>query len=740
MMCRRREDFTAERHAQSEVMSGELVSGNYFALLGIGPAIGRVFTSSDDLHMGAHPVAVLSHAYWMTRFSGNRGILGQTIRLNNYPFTIVGVSQTGFDGLEPGLPSDIFVPMAMTPAVFPTVDFAQMFDRRRRWVNAYGRLKPGMTMERAKAGLQPLFHQILTMEVREPAFRHATDYDEKQFLKMWLDVIPGSQGNTVLRRQYEKPLWVLTGVVGLVLLIACANLAGLLTARGAARQKEIAVRLAIGSSRRRIVEQLLTESLLLAGAGGAIGIAVAVLTIRGLLAFLPPNTSGYAISSSPDWRMLAFSLGLSLVTGILFGLIPALEVTCPDIADTLKGQSAGVMGGMAQMSLRKLLVGAQVALSLLLLVGASLFIRSLANLRSLDPGFHTRNLVQFALSLDAIGYDQNHARAFFKLLEQRLRSLPGVRSAGVAADAVLSGDEWSNSITVAGHASKPGEDIDAYMNAVTPGYFQTLGIHLLAGRNFSESDEATTPKVAIVNRSFAKHYFGDEAEAVGRRIGRGSDPNTPTDIEIVGVVNDAYYENLRQPPPREVFLCGTQARQFGGTVYVSTEQDPRSAFGGIRAVVHDLEPKAPVMRMKTFEQQEDESLATERMITTLSSGFSILATALAIIGLYGVMAYMVGRRAREIAIRMALGAMRGNVVWLVMREVLLVVGGGIAIALPLVLGLTRLVEAQLFSVRPNDPVSIATATLVLAIVAVLAGYIPAQRAAGYEPSSVLRYE
>jgi predicted permease len=737
MMCRYRLNTTVGVGSETEVAIGELVSGNYFPMLGVGAARGRLFTADDDLHVNAHPYAVLSYAWWQTRFAGDPRIVGRAIRVNNYPLSVVGVARPGFDGMEPGLPVEVFIPMAMATAVRP--GFSSMWDRRQRWVNVYGRLKPGESIEQAKAGLQPLFHQIIDGEVQMPAFRNATPYDKQQFLKMWMDVFPGSQGNTNLRRQYEKPLQVLMGVVALVLLIACANLASLLTARAAARQKEIAIRLAIGSSRGRMVRQLLTESLLLSLAGGAAGIGLAVLMVKGLVAFLPSTLTGYAIASSPDPRMMAFTFGLSLLTGIAFGLVPALQSTKPAIAPTLKEQAGNVMGGTAQVSFRKVLVAAQVTLSLLLLIGAGLFVRSLANLHSLDPGFRTANLIQFSVSPPLVGYDLQGTRAFFKRLEERLPAIPGVTSAGLASMAVLSNNEWDNGITIEGYHAKPGEDLDPHFNAVSPGYFDTLGIKLLAGRFFTSRDAVDAPKVAVVNASFAKRYFGDGV-AVGRRFGLGTDPGTKIDIEIAGVVADTRYESLRDEIPREVYLCNPQWPQFGMVAYVRTSRELAASFGAIRAAVRELDPNLPVYNLKTLERQLDESLIAERLIATLSTAFGILATALAILGLYGVMAYMVTRRAREIGIRMALGAAAGSVLWLVMREVLVLVAAGIGAGLPLAWGLTRLIQAELYGVTPNDPLSMALATLLLAAVALLAGYVPARRAAGYDPVRVLRYE
>jgi predicted permease len=369
-----------------------------------------------------------------------------------------------------------------------------------------------------------------------------------------------------------------------------------------------------------------------------------------------------------------------------------------------------------------------------------LFLRSLANLRLLNPGFRTSNIVQFSVSPASVGYDAARSRAFYQHLEERLRSLPGVSGAGLANMQVLSGNEWDNSVTIAGYQPKPGEDIDPHFNAVSPGYFATMGIHVLAGRDFAVKDDFPAPRVAVVNASFAKRYFGDGV-AVGRRIGQGSDPGTPTDIEIVGVVNDTRYEGLRDEIPRLVYLCVAQLQGVSSqNVYVRTERDPDQAFASVRGAVRELDANLPLVGMKTLDRQLDESLVTERMIATLSGVFGGLATVLAIVGLYGVMAYMVARRAREIGIRMALGAMAGNVVWLVMREVLVVLGAGIAAGLPLAWYMSRLVATQLYGIDPMDIPSVAAATALLAVVALLAGYIPARRAAGYDPSRVLRYE
>jgi len=738
MMCRYRLGFSIAADSQTEAVNGELVSGNYFPMLGTRPALGRLFTTNDDLHPGAHPYAVLSYTWWKTRFAGDPHILGRTIRVNDYPLTVVGVAQPAFEGMEPGLPAFIFIPMAMAREVRP--GFIAMFERRSRWVNVYGRLKAGMSLEQAKAGLQPLFHQIIESEVTQPGFRDATPYDRQQFLRMWLNVMPGSQGNTNLRRQYEKPLWVLAGVVGLVLLIACANLASLLTARAAARQKEIAIRLAIGSSRARMLQQLLTESVLLSVAGGVAGLGLAVAMVKGLLAFLPTVVTGYAISSSPDWRMLAFTFALSLLTGIGFGMAPAIQSTHPNISLTLKEQAGAIGGDGAQVTFRKILVAAQVTLSLLL-IGAGLFARSLSNLHSLDPGFRIRNLVQFSVSPRAIGYSANRSLEFFRKLEEGLRRIPGVHSAASANMAVLTGNEWDMWVTIDSFDRKSGEPPDPHFNAVSSEYFETLGIPVLQGRAFTPKDDANAPKVAVVNARFARRYFGNGI-AVGHKFGVGSSPSTPTDIEIVGVVGDTRYESLRDEIPLEVYLSNRQQSggMFGQVVYVRTERDADNAFRAIRAVVREIEPNIPIVNMMTLERQLEESLITERMIAALSTVFGLLATVLATLGLYGVMAYTVARRSREIGIRIALGARSGNVVWLVMREVLLLVAGGVGIGLPTALALSKLVRAQLYGVEPDDPLSIAAATLLLAAVAVLAGYVPARRASGYDPVRVLRYE
>jgi len=738
MMCQRQQDFTVSISSEAEAVRGELVSGDYFPLLGVQPALGRLLEGKDTLNVGTDPVVVVSYSYWMSHFGGDRQVIGRTIRVDKYPLTIVGVARPGFGGLEPGLPASIFVPITMAPIIVPGYDFGSRFlDWRLRWTNVYGRLKPGVTIAEAKTGLQPLFHQILEMEVRQPDFRNATPYDKEQFLKMGLDVIPGGQGNALLRHLFQKPLWLLMCVTGLVLAIACANIAALLLARAAARQKEIAVRLAIGSSRLRIARQLITESLLLATVGAAAGTALAVAIVRGLLTFLPSQVRGYDISSSPDQGVLGFSMLLALGTGLAFGSVPAVQGTRPDVAKSLKEQSASVTGGPYRF--RKALVALQVALSLLLLTGATLFIRTLKNLRSLNPGFQTHNVLHFEVNLESAGYDLDHAHAFLRNLEERMKGIPGVESAGSAQMPLLSSGGWvAPMIVIAGYSPKPGEDMTAHVNSVSPGYFETLGIHLLAGRVFRESDTRESLPVAVVNESFVKRFFGNEP-AIGHFVGKGNDPSAPANMEIIGIVNDTDYENLREAAPRQIYLCAAQHIP-GSHVYVRTTQDPRSAFASIRKLAHELGPQVLIQDMKTAEQQVDDSLATERMIASLASGFSLIAIALAAVGLYGVMAYMVTQRAREMAIRVALGAMAGRVIWLVMREVVLLVATGIAVALPLILVLNRLVRSELYGVSPGDALSITFSMFVLGCIALFAGYIPARRAMNVDPIVALRYE
>jgi predicted permease len=717
------------------------VSGNYFALLGIHPAAGRLFSADDDTPLGAHPYAVLSYAWWQSKFASSPDVIGQTIRVNGYPTTIVGVSQRGFEGMEPGIPASIFVALNVAPAVRP--GFNDMLNRRHRWVTVYGRLRPGVSLEQAQAGLQPLFHQILQSEVAESAFRNATAFDKDQFLKMHLNVLPGSQGNTMLRSQYERPLWVLMFVVGMVLLIACANLASLLTARAAARRKEIAIRLAVGCSRFRMIQQLLAESLILSASGAAAGIGIAVVMVNGLLRFLPANITGYDISSSPDYPVLGFTLALCFVTGIGFGLVPALQSTKPDLAPVLKDQTGNGIGSIrgdgAQWNFRKAALAVQVTLCLLLLIGAGQFLRSLANLRSVDPGFRTSNVVQFSVAPRSAGYDANRTIAFYRSLEQRLQSLPGVHSSGLASMAVLTTTGFDRAITVEGYGGVRGEVIKPHFDAVSPGYFETMGMQVLAGRNFSIKDDSDAPRVAIVNASFVRTYFGNRL-AVRRHIGMGTDPGTPTDIEIVGVVNDSRYESLRSEVVPEVYLCTLQQQPNAQIVYVRTEGNPDGALRAIRSAVQELGPGLPIFNMKTLNRQVDESLVTERMIATLSTVFGILATLLAIVGLYGVTSYTVTRRSREIGIRMALGAQRGNVVGLVMREVLILVLAGVILGLGCSTALSRIAGAQLYGVGPNDFVSMAQATLLLTAVALISAYIPARRAASYDPAQVLRVE
>jgi len=736
MFCIRETPLSLSYGGRTERVSGELVSGNYFGVLGVGAALGRVFTADDDKFQGAHPHAVISYGYWQSRFGGDPGVIGRKLMINGYPFTIIGVSQSGFTGTDPSYGPQIRVTMMMSMKL---LRFLNLNDRRSRWVTAFGRLKPGIDLKTAKISIQPYFHQLLEMEVKQAAFAKAAPEMKQSFLRMSMDILPAAKGRSELRRQFSAPLLVLMATVALVLLIACANVANLLIARATARQKEIAVRLALGAGRRRIISQLLVESSLLSVTGGLAGLGLAVWIDHTLIGFLPESTTPLGISSTPDWRILMFNIALSVVTGVVFGLIPALQSTRPDLAPTLKDQANAVVGGSSVL-LRKSLVVAQVSLSLLLLIGAGLFIRSLRNLKDLDPGFRTTNLLAFKVDPALNGYKEERSLAFYRNLYQSLNAVPGVENASLAVMPVLEGDEWDQWVTIDTYKPKSGELPDPHMNFVFPGYFKTMEVPLLVGRDFRPTDVVTSPKVCIVNETFAKKYFGS-VNAIGHQIGMGIDPGTKTDITIIGVARDTKYESMRDEIPTEVFRPYQQMDFATGMVaYIRTAHDPGQIFSAVRRTVHDLDPNLPLFDMITLEKQMEDSLVTERLVASLSTAFGLLATLLASIGLYGVMAYTVARRTREIGIRMAVGAAGGDVLWLVMREVLILLAVGVGVALPVAWALTRYVRAQLYGIQPTDPASIALATFGIAAVAALAGYLPARRATRVDPIRALRYE
>jgi putative ABC transport system permease protein len=546
-----------------------------------------------------------------------------------------------------------------------------------------------------------------------------------------------AMGFSGLRNDFSTALIVLMCMVGLVLLIACANVANLLIARAFARQREIAVRLSLGASRGRLVQQLLVESLTLSFAGAVVGVFLSVVLTRSLLAFIPSDSSPILISARPDLRILAFTLVLTSLTGVIFGLVPALRASRVDLWETLKVTVGSMTGGRGSLFLRKGLVTAQVALSFLLLFGAGLFVRSLQNLQKTETGVALDNLVSFQLSPALSDYDTPRAMALYQQLQERLRSSPGVKSAAFASVPILSGDEWDSSTSVEGHRPADGEDMQAFMNALSPGYFETMQIPILEGRDFKPGDARDDSKVAIVNRRFAEHFFKG-ASAIGKHIGRGTGPKTKLDIEIVGVVADSLYEGPREGVRRQVFVpnWGKNSAVF----YVRTRNASASAYGLVRNEVKQLDAAMPVYALKTLESQLDETLLTDRLIALLSAGFGVLATLLASIGLYGVMAFAVARRRKELGIRLALGAQPWFVIWLVMREVLLLLSIGLAIGLPAALGLGRYVSSQLYRIEKNDPTVAITTIVVLAIVSAAAGLIPAHRASRIDPILALRHE
>ncbi len=739
VLCRRLVSTSMSADGQTERVEAELVSGNYFSMLGVGPALGRVFNSKeDDQTYSGHPVVVLDYEYWVSRFAKDPAVVGKKILVNNYPMTVVGVSAQGFAGLDPARAPQIRVPILMKPVMVPEWSFLQMDDRRTRWVQVFGRLKQGYTAESAGAPLQGMYMQIRQYEMTLPAARNWSQYARDRFMQGTIVVEPAATGYSGLRNSFSKALIVLMCMVGLVLLIACANVANLLIARAFARQKEIAVRLSMGATRGQLIRQLLVESLLLSFAGGVAGIALAVAMTRGLLALVPSEGNPLLIQPEPDLRILGFTFGLTMLTGVLFGLLPALKASRPDLWSTLKDTVGAIAGAGGSLYLRKGLVAAQVALSFLLLFGAGLFVRSLQNLQTTETGFREiDNLVTFQLSPALNGYDAPRTMQLYRELLERLRAMPGVRGAAIASVPLLHGWEWDSSLTVEGHQAKDGEDMQGFMNSLSPGYFDTMGIPLLEGRDFRLGDEKEKVGVAIVNRRFAEHYFGEKS-AVGRHIGFGSAPGTKLDIEIIGVVANTLYEGPREGLRRQVFVPNYGNRSVA--FYVRAGMGSAAVYGAVRGAVKGLDAALPVHEMKTLGDQLDQTLLTERLIALLSAGFGLLATLLAAVGLYGVMAFVVARRTKELGVRIALGAKPGQVLWLVMREVVVLLGIGLAVGVPSAIGLGQYVSTQLYGVKANDPWMALWTVMVLAVVSALAGLIPARRASRIDPILALRFE
>jgi predicted permease len=721
-------------NGQSERVNAEVVTGNFFDVLGVRPALGRVLSPSDDGAPGTNPVVVLSYGYWTRRFGGDPSILNQAISINGHPMTVVGVSARGFEGVQVGAPPDVMAPVTMKAQMTPT--WNDLENRRARWLTVMARLSPGVTRERAEAQMNVVYRQILQAEVATLPTTSSQAFRER-FVSKHLDVLPGARGLSDLRSQFNTPLVVLMCMVGVVLLIACANIANLLLARAASRQREVSIRLALGAGLGRIVKQQLAESVVLAAGGAGVGLLFAAWTGSFLLAALPGNGGDRGLHANPDARVIVFALALALVTALVFSIMPSFHATRTSVSGALKEEAGSVAGGGRQARVRGALVVAQVALSMVLLSGAALFARSLFNLKSVDPGFAIDHLVAFSIDPSLSGYDVARSRTLFQRIQTELASLPGVRSVSMAEIGPLTGNDWGMTIKVDGYVPKENEDMNPSVDAVGPGYFSTLGVPLVAGREFTPADESTSPRVAVINETLARYFFGS-TNPIGRRFGFGRD--RATDIEIVGVVKDTRSQNLRKEPVRFVYIPYTQDPSLGSlSFYVRAATDAAPA-SSIREAVQRVDPSLPMYDMKTMSTQVDESLFVDRMVAALSVAFGALATLLAAIGLYGVISYAVARRTREIGIRMALGAERTRVLWLVLREAAVLAGAGIGAGIVAALLLVRYVQSQLYGLSATNPRTMLAAAVVLAFVALLAGYVPARRATAIDPILALRTE
>jgi predicted permease len=728
--------FGANLAYRGHTMSGGglLVSGSYFPVLGLQPALGRLLGPGDDPAAGSEPVVVLSHAYWTNRLGADAGVLNQTLIVNGHPLTIVGVAPPGFRSTTLGLEPEVFAPITLREQLVP---WASGFDNRRSyWAYVFGRLKPGVSIEQARAGLNAIYRPII-MDVEAPLQTGMSEQAMARFLAKEVGVEPGRRGQSSVHGEARVPLIFLMSVTGIVLLIACANIANLLLARAAGRTTEMAVRLSIGAGRRHLLAQLMTESMVLAALGGLAGLLFARWTLVSIAATLPAEVAS-TLTFTLEGGIVAFAAVLALATGIVFGLFPALHSTRPDLVSTLKAQAGQPSGARAAKWFRVGLVTAQIALSMALLVSAGLFVRSLANVSRVDLGVQIDNVVTFGVSPDLSGYDADRTRAFFERAEEELATIPGVTHVALARVPLLAGSTWGSNVSVEGFEAHPETNTTANYNQISAGYFRTLGIPLMSGREFTPADTQGTAPVAIVNEAFTRK-FNLGREAVGKRMATGN--TTDLTIEIVGVVRDAAYSQVKQEIPPLFFRPYRQSeRVMGMSVYVATSLAPESLLTTMQSTIARIDPHLPLEQLKTLPQQVRENVFLDRMISTLSAAFALLATVLAAIGLYGVLAYTVAQRTREFGLRMALGADAGRVRRLVLRQVgvMTLVGGSIGAAGAMALGHTA--RSLLYEMTPWDPAVFGAAAVLLGVVAIAAGYIPAYRASRVDPMSALRYE
>jgi predicted permease len=712
-------------NAQTDATRGELVTGNYFDLLGIRPALGRLLTAEDSQTRGSRPVAVLSHGYWTRRFGGNPAILNQTLVVNGTPLTVVGVAEAGFRSVGAGESPALFVPVTMAGEL----NFgAQALDNPHGyWLNLFVRLRPGVSREQASAALAVIWQRILASDVdRLPGARR------ERYLAKRLELLEGGSGISSVRNDVKAPLYLLMGMVGLVLLIACANVANLLLARAVTRGKEIAIRVALGASRGRLVRHVLAESLLLSLSGGVVGLIVASWTGHLMLGVVPEDLPTAGLTAELDARVLAFTFSISLVTGLLFGCAPALRATRPDLAPVLK---QGAVAPFGQARLRRVLVAGQIAISAMLLAAAGLFANSLHNLRTLDPGFRAAGVDSFSVNPRLLGYKPDRTQRLLADFLRELRTIPGVAGVSMSKWTVLSNSIDMRAMTVEGYQYPPGAGYAVNNNTVGPGFFGVMGIPMLNGREFHEGDNSGAPAVAVVNESFTRKYF-DGGNPIGKHLNMAR-----ISYEIVGVVKDAKYDDLRESRKPFVYFAAAQDRNPGPmSFYIRVAGAPDALASSIRAVARRLEPALTVDGPRPVQQQILASVFVDRMVAMLASTFAVLATLLAAIGLYGVVAWAVSRRRREIGIRMALGAEPGSIMRMVLADVLRLGAAGIAIAAPLWALAGRLLQTQLFGVTQHDPSTLAAALAIVIAVAAAAGFLPAWRASRLDPNSAIRQD